>query len=224
MESKYQKLATARIYEVNKDGKDLKQLSVDCMFNPYEYTVSKSNSYSEKPRNRSKTPQFEFAKAGSQTLKLNLIFDTYEAEEDVSKITRNLWKFMEPKTAEGGNKKAEPPQVAFEWGVFKFVAVITSMTQKFTLFTREGTPVRANVDVTFTQHIDRNDYDKQNPTSGGGPVKQVRTVVKGDRLDMIAADVYGDATRWRTIAEFNQISNPLSLRPGQELVIPVNVS
>jgi len=131
-----------------------------------------------------------------------------------------LWKFMEPKVSESGNKKAEPPQVAFEWGVFCFVAVITNMTQKFTLFTKDGIPVRAKVDVTFTQHIDRNDYKHQNPTSGGGPIREVRKVIQGDRLDLIAADVYGDATQWRHIATYNRIRNPKSLRPGQLITIP----
>ena len=215
-------LTAAKIYEVKGKKKDAQGLSVDCMFNPYEYTVSKTNSYAENTRNRSKTPKFEFKKAGAQTLKLSLIFDTYEKQEDVSRTTSKLWKFMEPKTAESGNKKAEPPQVAFDWGVFRFIAVITNMTQKFTLFTMDGTPVRAKVDVTFTQHTDVNDYAYQNPTSGGGPIQRVWSVVQGDRLDAIAADVYGDATRWRAIAEYNHIVNPLTLRPGQQLTIPLD--
>jgi nucleoid-associated protein YgaU len=37
---------------------------------------------------------------------------------------------------------------------------------------------------------------------------------------LIAARAYGDATRWRAIAEYNGITNPLALRPGQRLMIP----
>lgn len=213
-------LTAARIYEVDEQGNDAHGLSVPCMFNPYEYTVSKTNNYAEEGRNRSTTPQFEFKKSGPQTLKLSLTFDTYDTGEDVSKITSKLWKFMEPKTSESGNQKVEPPQVAFEWGVFRFVAVITNMTQKFTLFTKDGTPVRAKVDATFTQHIDVNDYSHQNPTSGGGSIQKVWQVKGGDRLDTIAAAVYGDATRWRVIADYNGITNPLAVRPGQQLTIP----
>ena len=113
-----------------------------------------------------------------------------------------------------------PPAVAFEWGVFCFRAVITNMTQKFTLFKKDGTPVRAKVDVTFTQHEDEKDYAHQNPTSGGGPVERVWSVVRGDRLDTIAAAVYGDATKWRRIAEHNGIVNPLALPSGRRLTIP----
>jgi hypothetical protein len=119
------------------------------------------------------------------------------------------------------NERSETPQVAFEWGVFKFVSYITVMTHKFTLFKNDGTPVRATVDVTFTQYTDVNDYPDQNPTSGGGPNERVHRVIAGDRLDTIAADIYRDATKWKMIAEYNRISNPHRLQPGQILRIPI---
>jgi hypothetical protein len=216
-------LVTARIFEVDESGNEKGGgLSIPCMFNPFEYTVSKSNSYEEKSRNNSDVPQIEFKKSGPQTLKLSLTFDTYEAGTDVSLDTNKLWKLMESKTRQesGNDSKVPPPEVAFEWGVFRFVAVVTDMTQKFTMFKLDGTPVRAKVDVTFTQHIDVNDYPNQNPTSGGGPVQRIRRVIAGDRLDTIAYEVYRDANKWRLIAEHNHITNPLNLRTGQFLSIP----
>ena len=217
-------LVAARIFEVDDSGEEKSGgVSVDCMFNPFEYTVTKQNTFEDKSRNRSSVPQVEFKKAGAQTLKLSLMFDTFEDGEDVTLTTNKLWKFMEPRTREEGNsnRKVPPPDVAFEWGVFRFVSVITQMTQKFTLFQADGTPVRAKVDVTFTQHRDIEDYPNQNPTSGGGNVEKVHRVIAGDRLDSIAFAVYGDATRWRQIAERNGLRDPLAIRPGQILTIPV---
>lgn len=213
-------LVAATIYEADEKGIPIGGITVPCMFNPFEYTVSKSNSYAEDPKNRSNAPQMNFQKAGAQTLKLSLTFDTFETGADVSGITNQLWKLMQPKDARDGGDKKEPPRVAFLWGVFRFAAVITNMTQKFTLFKKDGTPVRAKVDVTFTQHNDINDYPGQNPTSGGGPIMRTWPVVRGDRLDTIAAAVYKDATKWSQIAEFNGLDDPLALRPGQQIVIP----
>ena len=213
-------LTAARIVEIDENDNEVSGNEVPCMFNPYEYTVSKTNTYSEEPNNGSSSPEVEFQKSGAQTLRLNLTFDTYETGEDVSQITNKLWKFMEPGEEGGGEDKKPPPEVAFIWGVFRFVAVITAMTQRFTLFKEDGTPVRAKVEVTFTQHKDVNDYPNQNPRSGGGPVQRLHTIVSGDRLDTIAAKVYGDATRWRAIAEYNQIRDPLKLKAGQRLTIP----
>ena len=157
-------LFAARIFEVDEEGEEKSGgVSVDCMFNPFEYTVMKTNRYEEQSQNRSDAPQVEFKSAGAQTLKLDLMFDTYEADEDVSQETNKLWKFMEAKTREGSsdNEKIPPPEVAFQWGSFHFVAVITTMTQKFTLFKADGTPVRAKINVTFTQHRDLDDYPNQ---------------------------------------------------------------
>jgi nucleoid-associated protein YgaU len=216
-------LQAARIHEVTASGEAKSGgVTVNCMFNPYEYSVSKTNTYKQERQNRSDVPSFEFEKAGPQTLKLNLVFDTYESDEDVSLTTNKLWKLMESKTRREGNrnKKVPPPEVAFEWGVFRFVAVITDMTQTFTLFKSDGTPVRAQVEVTFTQHKDVDDYPNQNPTSGGGEVERVWRVIAGDRIDTIAYEVYGDATRWRVIAAYNHLDNPAELRAGQHLLIP----
>lgn len=217
-------LVAARIFAVSETGSDLGTISIDCMFNPYEYSVSKSNTYEEKPGNGTDVPQVEFKKAGAQTLKLNLLFDTYAAGTDVSLTTNKLWKLMESKSNEegGDGEKIPPPWVAFEWGVFRFVSVVTSMTQKFTLFKKDGTPVRATADITFTQYKDFNDYPNQNPTSGGGPLERLRQVRAGDRIDNIAAEVYGDATKWRLIAQRNHIRNPFYLQPGMQLRIPKN--
>lgn len=216
-------LVAAEIYEVDDSGERKGGgVSVSCMFNPFEYSVNKSNSYEEKSGNRSDVPRVEFKKAGPQTLQLKLVFDGYEQQEDVSQTTRQLWKLMESKTRQNGNRteKVPPPEVAFEWGVFRFVSVITNMSQKFTLFLPNGTPVRAEVDITFTQHKDTEDYPNQNPTSGGGVTERVWTVTAGDRLDTIAAAVYNDAGKWRSIAIHNGIVNPHQLRPGQILNIP----
>ena len=212
-------LRAAKIYQVDEKGEPKGGLEVACMFNPFEYTVSKSNTYKDQGANAS---QLELQKSNPQTLKLTLIFDSYEAGTDVSEITRLLWQLMEPVKELRGDNKAVAPYVAFDWGVFRFVSVITDMTQKFTLFDKNGTPVRARVDVTFKQYNDVADYINlpQNPTSGGGPIERVWSVTGGERLDNIAAEVYGDATKWRMIAEFNQITNPFSLEPGQRLTIP----
>lgn len=194
-----------------------------CMFNPFEYSVSKSNSFKEQKAAKGKnSPPAELSQAGAQTLKLNLTFDTYAAGKDVSWETNKLWALMKVKDEPKKNKKdkGSPPLVAFEWGVFRFVAFITNMTQKFTLFSKDGVPLRAQVDITFTQYVDVEDYPKQNPTSGDGSLNRVWRVVAGDRLDLIATHIYQDASKWRTIAEYNKLTRSLDLQPGQTLLIP----
>ncbi len=220
-------LTPARIFEVDDQRNPVNSdLKVNCMFNPFEYTLTKSNSYKESEATKgASAPKAEFSKGGPQTLQVALFFDTYDGGGNVRTETDKLWKMMAVKKKENKkpDEKDSPPMVAFTWASFYFVAYITNMKQTFTLFTHEGIPVRAKVDITFTQYIDEADvWPGQNPTSGGGPINRLWRVVGGERIDLIAAQVYGDATKWRLIAEHNQLVDPLALRPGQLLAIPLS--
>ncbi|MBC7256450.1 MAG: LysM peptidoglycan-binding domain-containing protein [Chloroflexi bacterium] len=195
---------------------------VPCMFNPYEYTITKQNTYEQASTKGLNIPRVRFRQGGAQTLTLRLLFDTYGQGEDVRTYTAPLWRMMmvDEDRADQRTGKSEPPHCIFQWGRFEFEAVITKMDEKFTLFLKDGTPVRTVVNITLQQVIDEEAHAKQNPTSGGGTAPRTRIVYAGDRLDLIAWEEYGDATRWRRIAEANGITNPLRLRPGQILMIP----
>jgi hypothetical protein len=223
-------LALAEIVKVSEAGQPIGGPEVKCMFNPYEYTLTKSNSFKEHDTaNGRNSPKAELSKAGAQTLQLSLIFDTYATGADVSLMTDKLWTLMRvaddarpDKLPVDKDDKREVPLVAFHWGVFFFVSYITSMTQKFTLFTAKGVPVRAKVDITFTQYTDVEDRRavSQNPTSGGGPIHRTWRVSAGDRLETIAYQVYRDRSRWRLIADYNRLNDPMVLHAGQMLILP----
>jgi nucleoid-associated protein YgaU len=157
-------------------------------------------------------------------LKVQLFFDTYESGEDVrKKYTNAIWQLamvnkdkQDPKT-----KKSQPPKCEFRWGsMWSFKAVLADVTQKFTLFLPDGTPVRATLDVTFRQTEDEGLFPKQNPTSGGMPGHRTRIVKAGETLDWIASQEYGEAKHWRYIAEVNRIDNPFQMKPGTVLQLP----
>ncbi|MBN1643163.1 MAG: LysM peptidoglycan-binding domain-containing protein [Anaerolineae bacterium] len=195
---------------------------VRCMFNPNEYTLTKQNRWQRGETKGKNVPRLKFSQGGSQTLKLQLFFDTYAEGTDVRTHTDPLWDMMMVNTDKTNprSNKSEPPPVMFQWGGLAFEAVITSMTQKYTLFLKDGTPARATVDITLEQLGDEEDFAAQNPTSGGGEAPKTRMVHAGERIDLIAYEEYEDATQWRRIAEANGLTHPLRLRPGQRLVIP----
>jgi nucleoid-associated protein YgaU len=203
---------------VNKDTNE----SVRCMFNPNEYTLSKQNQWQRGETKGKNVPRLKFSQGGSQTLKLQLFFDTYAEGSDVRQHTDPLWRMMMVNTDKTNprSNKSEPPPVEFQWGGLQFTAVITNMSQKFTLFLKDGTPVRTTVDISLEQLGDEEDYPRQNPTSGGGEAPRTRVIQAGERIDLIAYEEYEDPTQWRRIAQANGLTNPQRLRPGQRLVIP----
>jgi len=151
----------------NMDRKDLPP--VTCMFNPKEYKFQKTNSWKEGETPAKDISQLQFTGGKAATLTMQLFFDTYEARTDVrEEYTDALWELMkiDQSKKDKKNKFGRPPLVMFQWGrTWAFQAVITSMTQQFTLFLDTGVPVRATVDVTFQQVSDPAHLASQNPTS-----------------------------------------------------------
>lgn len=109
-----------------------------------------------------------------------------------------------------------PPLCQVWWGQVRIVeGPLTGLTQTFTRFMADGTPVRANLSLTFT--------DASMTSTGelcSADVEKSYTVRLGDTLQAIAARQYGDATLWRVIAEANAIDDPRLLTPGKILTIP----
>jgi hypothetical protein len=198
--------------------------SVECMFNPKEYTFTKQNEWNFVDRKGSNLPNPEFKSGRPATLKMQLFFDTFEAREDVrSEYTNKIWDLtrVNEDLKDRKTRKGRPPLCRFQWGkAWSFKAVVTNIAQKFTLFQSDGTPVRATLDVTFQQVEDEGLYPRQNPTSGGGEGRKLRVVREGERIDWIATTEYGDPTLWRLIAQQNDLDDPLMLEPGQVLAIP----
>lgn len=214
------KLAKATITNLDRSGSQ----PVKCMFNPKEYSFSKTNNWSEGDTPSQNTSQLQFSGGKPASLQMQFFFDTYEERTDVrEKYTDAFWELMVIDTSlkDKQNQYGRPPRVLFQWGrTWSFEAVITSMKQQFTLFLDTGVPVRATLDVTFQQVRDTSQLRSQNPTSGGMGGERVWRVQPGDTLAWIAFREYGDSTRWRLIAEANRLTRVRDLTPGTILVIP----
>ena len=218
---------------------------MNCTFNPSKYTLSITNNFRVKGMNGNSNYNMESDESSINPRELTLSelwFDTTHAEnEDVRGVTGDLMKIAQMKDttwsppppppsqggAEGGapadtgpELKPPPAKVTFEWGAFKFQGVIKSLTIDYVLFKRDGTPIRAKANLKLTEYKQDSAWPGQNPTSGGSPTDRIWRVKQGERLDYIAAQVYGDATRWRVIAAHNELTNPQALRSGIDLAIP----
>lgn len=198
---------------------------VRCTFRPKEYAFTKNNEWTPGKVVGADMQPPRFNGGKPMTLTLELLFDTNEAppgQQDVRLITNKLWKMMKTtdRRRDGDTKRSEPPHVEFRWGQsWSFKAVITSITQRFTLFMPDGTPVRSTVSVQFLQAEVAGQYPGQNPTSGGREGYAVHTVKEGETIDWIAFREYGNSNAWRHLAQANGLDDPGRLYPGQKLVL-----
>jgi hypothetical protein len=182
---------------------------VKVLFNPTQYSLNKANQFAEVGIPGLDSPPLQFVRGNVRTLSMQLFFDSYELGEDVRDYTQEITSLTEIDP-----ELHAPPVCMFSWGDFVFVGVLQSANQSFLLFTADGTPVRATVDVTFKEYVDQ-PGDRQSVDFA-----KHYTVRRGDTLSGVAAKKLGDPARWRPIAVENGIDDPLSIEPGQVLVIP----
>jgi nucleoid-associated protein YgaU len=113
-----------------------------------------------------------------------------------------------------------PHVIEFSWGgQVRFRGVVTSYTEKFTMFDEAGHIQRARVTLQLKSFVDAGaQYAEINPQSPDRT--KTHTVRAGERLDMIAARRYGDPSHWPAIARANGLARPRVLVPGTLLIIP----
>jgi hypothetical protein len=195
--------------------------TLPCYFNPTEYSLSKSNDWKyENVTGTSFTPP-EFSGGQPRQLELSLLFDQSfpPFTVPVRTATAALMDAMEvPSGSSGGSPTAAPPFVTFHWGTLMFKGALTSLTCSYKMFKPNGDPIRADVKLTLKQA--EATVKGQNPTTRAQAGFGMHTVQDGDTLPSISYRAYGDATKWRLIAEANGVDNPLHLRRGASLSLP----
>jgi hypothetical protein len=206
--------------------------TLDCWFNPKEYTIAKQNQWKVDPVVGTALPTAQFGGGQPRKLSLNLLFDSTDSDSlDVTDVTQQLFKAMEVQTSLGsgsGKNSGRPPMITFVWGsTVTFKAVADSLSVQYTLFRADGTPVRAQATISLIQADKAQDKSSakgssqgQNPTTRARPGLGSHTVRDGDSLASIAFAHYRDPTRWRAIAQENGIDDPLHLKRGSVLSIP----
>ncbi len=185
---------------------------IPVMYNPEEFKLEQGNNFAEVGIPGLNAPPIQYVRGRSRTLSMDLFFDTYESGEDVRTHTGQIVKLLNtlPQT------KA-PPVLLFTMGRFNFECVLVDAGQRFTMFQRDGTPVRATLSARFQEYI-RIDITVQQGLFLGPPA--LHTFAQGQTLSGLAANYLGDPGKWRQIAEANNINDPLNILPGTQISIP----
>jgi len=190
-------------------------------FNPAEYTLTKGAQIAEIGIPGLDAPVLQFIRGQSETLKLELFFDTTFAGlsatvTDVRVLTNSIYQLVkiQPKTH-------APPRIRLTWGAgLSFKAIVESVDQKFTLFSPAGTPLRASLTVALREYKTLEeqlaDLNLQSPDH-----TKSHAVAEGETIALIAANEYGDPRLWRRIADANRaVEDPMAPPVGFPLVMP----
>jgi len=194
----------------------------EVQFNPTEYTLEKSAQIAEIAIPGIDSPILQFIRGQNERLTMDLLFDTTasgmdESATDVRSRTNAFYQLVkiQPRTH-------APPRIRVSWGQgLSFTAVVESVRQQFTLFNPAGVPLRATLGVTFREYKTLEEQLAELNLQSSDHTRR-RVVARGDTLTRIAAEEYGDPSRWRLIADANpELTRRVRrLTPGDMLLIP----
>ena len=211
------------------------------LYNPASYVQERSTKYSEAPGLASNAPSIQFVHGTSETLEMELFFDSFSAaaevggtmgdkalfsansalpspmKMDVRKYTSKIYNLMIIDA-----KTHVPPLLKIEWSSLQFKGHLVSCKQNFTKFSESGAPVRAMLSVVFKQYMEPSKVAEMRPNESPDTAKY-RTVRQGDSLWGFAGKEYGLCASWRVIARANVIDNPRLLNTGDVIRLPALV-
>lgn len=199
----------------------LSKTELKCRYNPTSISWEGSAEYkSTVGKGYKHAPKVEFVGVRSRHLKTELFLDGRETgSADVSDDVDTLLTWLKPTPDSMDKKKGQPPVIIFQWGKKQsFEAHLTSVSAKYEMFERDGTPLRARVNIDLEEaHAEA---PKQNPTSGSLNGNRTHLMAAGDSLHSVAYRNYGDPTLWRGLAAYNDIDDPMRVWPGTEILVP----
>jgi hypothetical protein len=205
------------------------------LFNPASISMSLGTQWSTPPKDEDEDDEDvlddddeenQFKGISRPTLSFELMFDTTQAGKatpvtDYTKKLVNLTRKAKVKGTTQAANDRRPEYVQLCWGKFvSFKAVVTSLNINFTLFNKDGVPLRATASITLEQFEDDANWPKQNPTSGTPAPAADHVVQPGETLDRIAESHFGDPTEWRALARAHRIRDPLEIPASSGLCPP----
>ncbi|HEX8186078.1 MAG TPA: LysM peptidoglycan-binding domain-containing protein [Blastocatellia bacterium] len=194
---------------------DPKDRTIEFRFNPTEYQLQKANNFAEIAIPGLETPPIQFVRGNSEKLSIELLADTSDTLEDVRvKYVNKLRGLLNIRS-----ESHAPPIVNFVWSTNEFRGVVDSLSVTYTLFTPEGKPLRAKLNLTMKEYRPVEIQVKERPKTSPD-LEKTWVVTRGETLSSIAAAVYRDPSAWRAIARANDIIDPRRLAPGLVLTLP----
>lgn len=142
-----------KVYIISVDDNSTQ---VEAQYNPKELQVDKAVTWNKKDRaTPSDQPMLEFSGGQGRTLSIELLFDGYEQQTDVhAKYVSKLLTLATIRNPKGTDAEKRPHRVKLVWADGKlpnFLGVIESVSTKYTMFSRDGTPVRATCNVKLKE-------------------------------------------------------------------------
>jgi nucleoid-associated protein YgaU len=225
-------LLKAKFHVFKKDGS---YDTIDVQYNPEKLGLEKAPKIAEIPIPGIDAPLQQFVRGQSETLTVELFFDSTEHGTGTSahSVTEQTDKFyglvkIDPQTH-------APPVCSFIWGTAfpgdslptmyqnqrrsEFKGLVTKVKQDFALFSPNGTPLRATLTLTMDEYRPLHDQLQQLNLQSADHTRS-HVVEDGDTLPLVSWEYLQKPAQWRAVADANDVDDPRRISVGSTYVIP----
>jgi len=199
--------------------------SFEAMFNPESFTQKYEILYGKNQGMDSSNKPLNYARSRPSDLSLNLILDgTGVRDMGIAQlvpqpsVSDRVKEFLKLAYDMNGDIH-EPNYLVAKWGDLSFSCRLGSVDIHYMHFSRDGTPLRAGLDIKLI--ADEAVHDLQKTERKSSPdLWHSRVVKAGDTLPLLAKEIYGSSAYYVWVAKANDLDEFRRLTPGQRLVFP----
>lgn len=196
--------------------------TIHVQFNPENFKISQTASYNYTTQRENESSYVEFSGTVVPQLEISFFFDTSgikeasgvgsKIESDVTVFTDSFANLIQLKPG-----LHRPPIVKFIWGSTCFAGFVRQVSTTYTMFNKDGMPIRAKVDAVMigVPEETKSRVPLESPDRTKSRVVSDQTSIWG-----IADKEYDDISKWRIIAKANGIMDPFDIPNGTTLKVP----
>lgn len=188
------------------------------MINPEQIKHTRTMEIREKNVGNTAGPVTQYESFGTEALDFELYFDntgvipgSMPVDLAIAQLSSVIYEFK--------GQIHKPNYLLVTWAGFVFRCQLKSFNVDYTLFKPDGTPLRAKVALSFTQHKDPEQTEAEG-NKNSPDLTHVKTVREGDSLPLLCKDVYGKMDYYIQVAEHNGLTNFRELQIGETLEFP----
>ena len=200
----------------------------EAMFNPSSFKQSYQIIWGNKDRQgyNSSGLEVEYTRSKPERLDIDLLLDGTGVDQmgivsvlgGTKSVSDRVKDFLDATFRYNGNIH-EPNFLVVEWGSLIFSCRLESVDITYNSFDRDGTPLRAELKVTFISDKEAKRLAKEE-NKKSPDLTHSRIVRAGDTLPLLTNAVYGSSAYCLDVARFNQLDDFRNLTPGQQILFP----
>ncbi len=192
--------------------------------NPETFTQNYKIEYNQETAhgNEKKGPEFKSTKP--EELKFDFILDGTNAiegyhEASKSKTVHEQFTAFKEVVYDLNGDIHRPNFLKIFWGDLKFQGILSGLDVNYTLFDRQGSPLRAKLTVTFLDFVAQKErVARENKKSPD--ITHTKLMKEGDRLDLMTYNIYNDSKYVLQIAKANGLTSFRKPRVGKAYIFP----